>query len=405
MHDSWYSRAMDEMLTGIDGQARLDRTLSSIATFERHLADDGTLILKFFLQISKDEQRRRLLARERDPLTSWMITQNDWDFHRQYNELTPVIQRIRKSTDSAWAPWRQVEADETGPAIEEVLSTVVERLRARLDEPGNGMEAVSRPSLRRGRSRPLDRVDLSLGMGRNEYDQVAPECQTRLRAARDLALPARDSAHDRLRGVGCRRQGGVDQAADAADEPARLHGRADWPADRRRAPASLICWRFYRQFPPAGDIRIFDRSWDGRVLVERVEGLATESQWRRAYTEINEMERAYVEDGGGLVKFWLEIDSATQAKRFREREEDPQKQWKITEEDWRNREKWPQYAEAVREMIARTHTPHAPWTVVESDDKQYARIKAQRTVIEYVESLIRAGSPRPGSLVAAPRSS
>ena len=264
---------------------------------------------------------------------------------------------------------------------------MVKRLRARLDEPGDGTGSRLPPLPPTGKESPLDRVDLSLGMSRNEYEQVAPECQARLRAARSSLFRRGIPLMIVYEGWDAAGKGG---SIKRLTLPMNPRGCTVVPIGRPTADELQhhYLWRFYRQFPPAGDIRIFDRSWYGRVLVERVEGLATESQWRRAYTEINEMERAYVEDGGGLVKFWLEIDSATQLKRFREREEDPQKQWKITEEDWRNREKWPQYAEAVREMLARTHTPHAPWTVVESNDKQYARIKAQRTVIEYVESLI-----------------
>jgi AMP-polyphosphate phosphotransferase len=384
---SWYSRAIDEMLTGIEWETRLDRALTSITTFERQLADDGTLILKFFLQISKKEQRRRLLARERDPLTAWMITQNDWDFHRQYDELAPVIEHIRQSTDKPWAPWHLVEADDPGPAIEEVLSTVVQRLRARLDESGDVAGSRLPPLPPAPKESPLDRVDLSLSMSRREYEEVAAECQTRLRAAQYSLFRRRIPLMIVYEGWDAAGKGG---SIKRLILPMNPRGYTVVPVGRP-TPAELehhYLWRFYRQFPQAGDIRIFDRSWYGRVLVERVEGLATEPQWRRAFAEINEMEQAYVDSGGGLVKFWLEIDSGTQLKRFREREEDPQKQWKITEEDWRNREKWPQYAEAVREMIARTHTPQAPWTVVESNDKQHARIKAQRTVIEYVESLI-----------------
>jgi polyphosphate:AMP phosphotransferase len=384
---SWYSRAMAEMLTGIDWRARLDRALTSITTFERQLTDDGTLILKFFLQISKEEQRRRLLARERDPLTAWMITQNDWDFHRQYDELTPVIQQIQERTEAPRAPWRRVEADDPGPAIEDVLSTVVKRLRDGLDEPGAGAASPLPPLPPTVKESPLDRVDLSVGMGRNEYERFAPECQARLRAVQYSLFRRGIPLMVVYEGWDAAGKGG---SIKRLTLPMNPRGYAVVPIGRPTVDELQhhYLWRFYRQFPAAGEIRVFDRSWYGRVLVERVEGFATETQWRRAYNEINEMERAYVESGGGLVKFWLEIDSATQLKRFREREADPGKQWKITEEDWRNREKWPQYAEAVREMIARTHTPHAPWTVVESNDKQYARIKAQRAVIEYGEGLI-----------------
>jgi polyphosphate kinase 2 (PPK2 family) len=148
-------------------------------------------------------------------------------------------------------------------------------------------------------------------------------------------------------------------------------------------------WRFIRSLPKAGDITIFDRTWYGRVLVERVEGFCTENEWQRAYQEINEMEQDYVESsGGGMVKFWLEIDKEEQLKRFKQREGDSLKQYKITEEDWRNREKWDQYDGAVDEMLARTNTQYAPWVVIESDNKWYARVKALKTVITNVEKLL-----------------
>lgn len=384
---SWYSRALAEEATGIDWEHRLERTVGSIATFERQLADGGALILKFFLQISRDEQRRRLLARERDPLTSWLITQNDWDFHRQYDELTPIIDQVRRATDVPWAPWCVVDAEQPGPAIEQVLSTVAKRFRAWLDEPGEteGHRVPPLPPIA-GESL-LDRVDLARSMGDREYARLSPVCQERLRAAQYSLSRRGIPLVIVYEGWDAAGKGGSIKRMVTPMNP-RLCTVVPVGRPTSEELAHHYLWRFYRQFPRAGEIRIFDRSWYGRVLVERVEGLATESQWRRAYTEINEMEQTYVEDGGGLVKFWLEIDPKTQLKRFRDREEDPAKQWKITEEDWRNRERWPQYAEAVREMLARTSTQAAPWTVIESNDKQYARIKAKRTVIEYVEGLL-----------------
>ncbi|MDD1696829.1 MAG: phosphate--AMP phosphotransferase, partial [Methanoregula sp.] len=148
-------------------------------------------------------------------------------------------------------------------------------------------------------------------------------------------------------------------------------------------------WRFYQRFPKAGHVTIFDRSWYGRVLVERVEGYSTAAEWRQAYQEINEMEEAFVGSGGGLIKFWLEVSKDEQLKRFQDRQEDPLKQWKITDEDWRNRGKWNEYEEAVEEMLARTSTPAVPWTVVESDNKYYARLKTLQTVIGYGGQLFR----------------
>jgi polyphosphate kinase 2 (PPK2 family) len=148
-------------------------------------------------------------------------------------------------------------------------------------------------------------------------------------------------------------------------------------------------WRFVRNYPRAGHVAFYDRSWYGRVLVERVEGFATKSEWQRAYREINEMEEDYIySSGGGIVKFWLEISREEQLKRFKQRENDPMKVHKITQEDWRNREKWSRYEEAVDEMLARTNTRIAPWTVIASDDKLFARVTATRAVVDCIRSLL-----------------
>ena len=149
-------------------------------------------------------------------------------------------------------------------------------------------------------------------------------------------------------------------------------------------------WRFWAQLPKAGHIAIFDRTWYGRVLVERVEGFCTETEWRRAYREINAMEQQLVHFGTVLLKFWLHIDPDEQLRLFREREADTHKQWKITDEDWRNRSKRDQYRDAVEEMLYRTSTPHAPWTIVESNCKWYARVKVLETVCQAIRQALRA---------------
>ncbi len=382
---SWYSRMLDEELRGIDWTGRLDRAIRSVRAFERQLADDGTLVLKFFLQISREEQRRRLLARERDTLTSWMITRNDWDFHRQYDAYTPLIRRIVEETDGPEAPWHVVEADLPGPAVQEVLSTVVERLRDRLEAPDDHRRPAVLPPVET--ALPVDGAESPHSLTGHEYRATVPECRDRLRACQYSLFRRKIPLVIVYEGWDAAGKGGsIKRLVESMNPRGYEVVPISRPNDGELAHHYL--WRFYRRFPPAGEIRVFDRSWYGRVLVERVEGFASEHEWQRAYGEINEMERSYTESGGGLIKFWLEIDSATQLERFREREEDPLKQWKITEEDWRNREKRSQYEEAVREMLVRTHTPHAPWTVIESKSKPYARLRAQQAVIEYIEGLI-----------------
>jgi polyphosphate kinase 2 (PPK2 family) len=144
-------------------------------------------------------------------------------------------------------------------------------------------------------------------------------------------------------------------------------------------------WRFWSEFPKAGHLAIYDRSWYGRVLVERVEGFCKEWEWKQAYREINEMEENFVNAGTILVKFWMHIDQKEQLKRFKARELSPNKSWKLGDEDWRNREKWKPYEEATNEMFMRTHTAHAPWTIIEGNCKRFARIRALDTVIEAIE--------------------
>ncbi|HOT93744.1 MAG TPA: polyphosphate:AMP phosphotransferase [Methanoregulaceae archaeon] len=382
---SWYSRLLAEELHGIDGLERINRAIRSVRTFEQQLADAGTLVLKYFLQISREEQRRRLLARERDTLTSWLITRNDWDFHRQYDAYAPLIRRIIAETDTPDNPWRIVEADDSTRAVTEVLSSVVDRLRDRLALEGVCRLPIALPAVEM--PPPVDTAKGPHTMGRQEYDAALVDSQARLRACQYSLFKRMIPLVIVYEGWDAAGKGGSIKRLVQSMNP---RGYEVVPVSRPNDDelAHHYLWRFYRRFPPAGEVRIFDRSWYGRVLVERVEGFATEQEWKRAYSEINEMERTFVESGGGIIKFWLEIDRETQLRRFRERAQDPLKQWKITEEDWRNREKWDQYDAAVREMLARTSTPQAPWTVIDSRNKPYARLRAQRTVIEYVEGLI-----------------
>ena len=147
-------------------------------------------------------------------------------------------------------------------------------------------------------------------------------------------------------------------------------------------------WRFWKRLPKNGHIAIFDRTWYGRVMVERIEGFCTEQQWKRAYAEMNEFEEELMDWGAVVVKFWIHIDPDTQLERFTLRQNTPEKRWKITDEDWRNREKWPQYEQAVDEMLQKTSTARAPWHIIESKDKRYARIKAMKILVEAIEQAL-----------------
>jgi len=384
---SWYSRSLAEYIPGIEWKRSIKHSITTINSFERQLADDGAVILKFFLHISKEEQKKRLDERENDPLTSWMITRGDWDFHRQYDSYLPIIEQFIEETDNTLAPWTVVESTDENHTILKVYSTVVKALEKRIayaDSHGKNFKKneIIRPKKNdvKRASKPPETPD------RDEYQKKLPEYEDRIRNIHYLLYKRKLPLIIVYEGWDAAGKGGNIMRLVRHMNPRGYDVVPVGRSDQTEADHHYL-WRFYQHFPKAGHVTIFDRSWYGRVLVERVEGYCEEYEWKRAYNEINEMEQAYVESGGGLVKFWLEISKDEQLRRFNQRQDDPLKQWKITDEDWRNRKKWDQYEEAVDEMLARTSMPDAPWTVIESDDKWFARLKTLKTVIAYSERM------------------
>ncbi len=387
---SWYSRSLAEQVTGIEWKSSLKASIDAINTFERQLADDGVAILKFFLHISKEEQRKRMDEREMNPLTSWMITKGDWNFHRSYDSYLPVIEQYIEKTDSRAAPWTVIGATDSNYTRLKVYSTVIRRLEKKLAKAGENeknsigkAEAASpdRTAIKRASEAPFR-------YSRKDYDELLITCQQKARDIQYLLFKRKIPLIIIYEGWDAAGKGG-----NIMRLVHRMNPRGYDVVPVARASQTELdhhyLWRFYRDFPRAGHITIFDRSWYGRVLVERVEGYCAENEWKRAFQEINEMEELFVKNGGGLIKFWLEVSRDEQYRRFLARQEDPLKQWKITDEDWRNREKWDKYEVAIAEMLARTSTSMAPWTIIESDDKYFARLKTLQTVITYGEQLFR----------------
>jgi len=385
----WYSRTLAEEIAGPGWEDRMDRTILSINRFERQLADDGTIIIKIYLHISKKEQKKRLLSRENDPLTSWMITKGDWDFHKEYEAYYPVIDTILKKTNTSCAPWTVVGATDPQYTLLSCYTTVV-----------NAIEAGEKKILE-GRQHPKEirpvfcppivpvvrRAEAPDAAGKKEYEARVAAAQKRIRELQYLLYKRNIPLAIVFEGRDAAGKGGTIVRLTSELNPRGYSVMpVGVPNDYEKEHQYL--WRFIRNYPAAGHTTIYDRSWYGRVLVERVEGYCTKTEWKRAYAEINEMEAEFIAWGGGLLKFWLEVSPEEQLRRFRQRETDPLKQWKITDEDWRNREKWEEYGVAIDEMFARTSTKHAPWTVIESDDKWYARTKTLETVVAYCEKLL-----------------
>jgi polyphosphate:AMP phosphotransferase len=386
---SWYSRSLAEIISGIEWKEGMRRSLMQINQFERQLTDDGTIILKFFLHISKEEQKKRLDEREQNLLTTWMITKGDWDFHNKYDNYLPVIEEFIEGTDSAHAPWIIVEATDRNYTILKVFSSVINILEKHLaasDEKAPRKKKF--PEIGRPKKNGITRKSLSpVTLTRSEYEKKLLACQKQVREIQYRLYKRKIPLIIVYEGWDAAGKGGNIMRLVRYMNP-RGYNVIPISSPNDTEHQYHYLWRFFRHFPREGELTIFDRSWYGRVLVERVEGYCSETAWKRAYNEINEMEETYVENGGGMIKFWLEVDKEEQFRRFRQREKDPLKQWKITEEDWRNREKWDFYEAAIDEMLARTNTHAAPWTVVESGDKWFSRIKTLRTVISVGEQIL-----------------
>ena len=234
----------------------------------------------------------------------------------------------------------------------------------------------------------LAKTDLSKSMPKEVYEERLKELQKKMEHLHGELYRRRIPVVLGFEGWDAGGKGGaIKRLTSHMDPRGYVVNPTASPSDTEKAHHYL--WRFWRAMPKAGHIAIFDRTWYGRVMVERIEGFCTEKEWKRAYGEINAMEQDLVNAGAIVLKFWMQIDKDEQARRFKARQENPKKQWKITDEDWRNREKWDQYEVAVEEMLEKTSMPHAPWIVVEGNDKYYARIKVLECVTEAIEKRLK----------------
>jgi polyphosphate:AMP phosphotransferase len=384
----WYRRVLEERVHRKVSRKRWSRAYDMINAFERQLTDDGALLVKFFLHIGKKEQARRMKALDENPATTWRVKKADWREHRHYERHLKAVDEVLARTSAPQAPWTVVAAHDHRHARVVLFRTLIEVLKRRLSE-GSGTVAVhgrDKPEERGGekhRSR-LDETDLTLGLEREEYGRRLEESQQRIYELQHRLFRKGVSTALVYQGWDAAGKGGNIRRLTASLDP-RGYRVVPVGAPNEVEKAHHYLWRFWRALPRAGQMTVFDRSWYERVLTERVEGFAPEPVWRRAYREIREFESHLADHETVLLKFWIHIDRDEQLRRFRERERTPHKRWKITEEDWRNREKWEAYREAVEEMIRRTDQPEAPWHVVPGNSKLYARIFVLETVVAAME--------------------
>ncbi|WP_018151491.1 polyphosphate:AMP phosphotransferase [Leeia oryzae] len=382
---SWYTDPIEDYVTQGESDDRLSSHIDEIVRFEKMLAHEGTLLLKFWFHLSKDKQKKRLTELEKDPLTRWRVTDQDWENYKHYDEYRKVSERVLRQTSSGEAPWVVVEGEDEAYRSLTVGQQILYRIKEHMAKPQVLEQRIEAPPILPpiDNLHILDTLQLDQPLSKKDYQQELEKWQGRLnlltrhpefkKHAIAMVFEGNDAAG---KGGSIRR---VTAALDARQY--RIIPIAAPSEDERRQP---WLWRFWRQIPRHGGITIFDRSWYGRVLVERVEGFCSEADWMRAYGEINDFEQQLHHHKVILVKFWLTISKEEQLARFKARESLGYKRFKITEEDWRNREKWDVYRTAVCDMIERTSTDVAPWTLVEANNKYFARIKILKTLVQQI---------------------
>ena len=385
---SWYTAPIVDRVVGKTRDADLDKSIEEINRFERMLADEGALILKFWFHLSKKRQKVRLKKLEKDPTTRWRVTPTDWERFKMYDTFREISERTLRQTSKANAPWVVVEGEDERYRNLTVGRLILQALRRRLDEP-TAVASVKAPTVLPAIDslNVLNTLDLTQRLDREEYRQMLEEYQGKLNLL---------TRHPKFRGLSVVTLFEGNDAAGKGGAIRRVTGAIDAryyqvipvaaPTDEELAQPYL--WRFWRNLPRLGHIAIFDRSWYGRVLVERIHCLCQEADWLRAYSEINDFEEEMTRHRIVLSKFWLAISKDEQERRFNEREATDFKRFKLTPEDWRNREHWDDYVTSVCDMVDRTSTEIAPWTLVEANDKYFARIKVLRTLCERIEAAL-----------------
>jgi AMP-polyphosphate phosphotransferase len=371
---AWAASALAERVRGEIGNAEFERRCQRIRRFEQALADDGALILKFWLHLPKASHLQQRQKNARNGHTD----DRTWAIYEHYDEAIRVGEQLVRLTHTERAPWVLVDSSDARYRIVTVAQTILNGLTARSQTRPTQERPVALPAtitLPGYQQTVLSTVDLAANLEYEAYRSQLDHYQTKLHKLTRKAFRKGLSTILVFEGWDAAGKGGVirrlTQAMDAEVYKVIPIGA---PTDEEKAHHYL--WRFWRQLPRAGRVLIFDRSWYGRVLVERVEGFASELEWQRAYGEINDFEEQLADHGIVLLKFWLHIDADEQLRRFKARENTPYKKYKITAEDYRNREKWHDYEVAVSDMVTNTSTEFARWQLISATDKRYARIQA-----------------------------
>ncbi|WP_047527069.1 polyphosphate:AMP phosphotransferase [Pseudomonas sp. 11/12A] len=378
---NWYSQMLQGRVHGAFKNARLDQGINGAERLEKMLCDEGALIFKFWFHLSKKQMKDRLKALADDPLHSWRISPLDWQQSQTYDKFVKYGERVLRRTSRDYAPWHVIAGMDPRYRSLAVGRILLEGLQGALNRPTIHPDKVSAAPLPVSVDHVnlLDSLDLTLHLDKEEYEEQLITEQARFSGLMRDKRMRRHALVAVFEGNDAAGKGGAIRRVAAALDP-RQYNIVPIAAPTEEERAQPYLWRFWRHLPARGKFTVFDRSWYGRVLVERVEGFCSPADWLRAYSEINDFEEQIADAGVIVVKFWLAIDKQTQMERFQARENIPFKRFKITEDDWRNRDKWDDYRGAVGDMVDRTSTEISPWTLVEANDKRWARVKVLRTI-------------------------
>ena len=387
LDSGWMEQICKERLEEKTDEKEYGSRIESIRRFERQLTDNGYLVLKFFMHIDQEEQKKReeRLLEHKD--TRWRVSEFDQWENAHYKKCVKVFSQYMSDTNASTSPWYIIDASERKWAELQVLETMISNIQVALQNQAHSVPILQNVF-------PLEQIPRLSEIELKDKEQEEAEYKTELKKLQGEL----GELHNRLyrkripviityEGWDAAGKGGnIKRITEALDPRGfEVHPIAS-PEPHEKARHYL--WRFWTRLPKDGHIAIFDRTWYGRVMVERLEGFCSENDWKRAYNEINEFEKELSDWGAVIIKFWVQIDKDTQLARFTDRQNNPEKQWKITDEDWRNREKWDAYEDAVDEMLTKTSTVYAPWHILESVDKKYARIKALKIVIKELEKAL-----------------
>lgn len=382
---SWYRRVLNDHIDKKVKNSRFSDDIDEINSLEKLLTDNGTVIIKLFLHITKKEQEKRLKELLSKKETKWRVTDDDIKHNKQYSKYLKLSETILEKTDFETSKWHIINANDLKRATVEAFRAIITTLEKEIEK--RELPFI-RPIIDKNIATSyLSGCDLSLDIEKKEYSDELKLYQNKLEKLHNILYLKKIPVIIVFEGWDAAGKGGAIKRLTAALDP-RGYQVFSTPAPTETEKAHHYLWRFWNNIPKTGHIAIFDRSWYGRVMVEPIEGFCSQMEYDRAFLEINNMEKHLSGSGIIILKFFIHISKEEQLKRFKDRENDPLKAWKITDEDFRNREKWDDYLFAIEKMLDKTSTKYAPWTVISGNSKKYARIEILKTITKRLENEI-----------------